>query len=275
MSYVNIQGSQLPFGLRYLSDLMSYRHLCWQLVGSDLRSRFRRTRLGFLWAFIQPLAFALMIAFVWGALQRGLGYWGYAVYFLAGMTIFEFFSTCVMSGQDALVQGGGYLRQARIPFFIFQLRVVLTALVFVLLEIVVVFAFAAATGNLPAPGQHLLLVPLYLVFLLAFAAGTVMLMSIVGTFFRDVKHIAGLVLRALMLLSPVMLPREIFDQPQMKFMEFLNPLVPLLDMFRDPILYARMWDAQDVIVLSIWISAIWFAAIIASVSVGRRVIFAI
>jgi len=275
MSYVNVHGNQLPFGLRYLSDLMSYRHLCWQLVDSDLRSRFRRTRLGFLWAFIQPLAFALMIAFVWGALQRGLGYWGYAVYFLAGMTIFEFFSTCVMGGQDALIQGGGYLKQARIPFFIFQLRVVLTALVFVLFEIVAVFAFAAATGNLPPPGQHLLLVPVYLAFLLVFATGTVILMSIIGTFFRDVKHISGLALRALMLLSPVMLPREIFDQPQMKFMEFLNPLVPLLDMFRDPILNGRMWQVQDVLVLSAWTVGIWVAAIIASTSVGRRVIFAI
>ena len=82
-------------------------------------------------------------------------------------------------------------------------------------------------------------------------------------------------MRALMLLSPVMLPREVFQEPQLKFMDFLNPLVPLLDMFRDPIVYGRGWEIQDVVVLSIWIVGIWAAALIASVSVGRRVMFAI
>ncbi|MEQ1785263.1 MAG: hypothetical protein ABMA14_28290, partial [Hyphomonadaceae bacterium] len=70
MSYVNVQDRRLPFVLRYLGDLMTYRHLCWNLVTSDLRSRFRRTQLGVLWAVIQPLVMALLIAAVWGALQR-------------------------------------------------------------------------------------------------------------------------------------------------------------------------------------------------------------
>jgi len=275
MSYVNVLEQRWPFLQRYVSALLFYRHLCWKLVGADLRNRFRRTRLGFLWAFIQPLAFALMIAFVWGALNKELGFWGFALYFLSGMTVFEAFSTYIVGGQDALIQGAGYLRQAWIPLFIFQLRVVLTAGVFFLVEMSTVFIFAIAAGKLPPVGLHLFLLPVFLVFMFLFATGTVVLMSIVGTYFRDVKHIASLGLRAMMLLSPVMLPRELFEGSQLKFMEYLNPLVPMLDMFRDPIVYGRGWDLQDVVVLTIWIVGIWALAIIASVSVGRRVMFAI
>ncbi|MEQ1780891.1 MAG: ABC transporter permease [Hyphomonadaceae bacterium] len=275
MPYMNIHHQPVPFALRYVSSLLSYQPLCWKLVGSDLRNRFRRTYLGLLWAFIQPLAFALMIAFVWGAMHKDLGYWGYALYLLSGITVFEVFSASIAGGQDVLINSAGYLRQAQIPFFIFQLRAVLTTMTFFLFEMSAVFIFAIATGNLPAPGPHLLLLPLFLVFMLLFSTGAVVLMSIIGTYFRDVKHIATLGLRALMLLSPVMLPREMFREPQLQFMEFFNPLVPMLDMFRAPAIYGQGWDMQSVIVLSIWIVGIWAAAIIASVAVGRRVMFAI
>ncbi len=275
MPYQNVHHQPLPFSLRYVSSLLSYRHLCWKLVRSDLRNRFRRTKLGLLWAFIQPLAFALMIALVWGAMHKDLGYWGYALYFLSGITVFEAFSAATMGGQDALIQSAGYLRQAEIPLFIFQMRASLTAMVFLLFETTTVFVFAVAIGQIPPVGPHLLLVPVFFVFVWLFTTGTVVLMSIVGAYFRDLKHIAALVMRALLLLSPVMLPREVFQEPQLKFMDFLNPLVPLLDMFRDPIVYGRGWEIQDVVVLSIWIVGIWAAALIASVSVGRRVMFAI
>lgn len=275
MSYVNIQDRRLPFALRYLGDLMAYRHLCWNLVASDLRSRFRRTKLGILWAVIQPLAFALMIAAVWGAMQRTATYWEFALYVFTGHIAFDFFSAAISSGQGAIARGAGFVRQARIPFFIFQVRVALSAAVMFAFALVGVFVFAAAIGMMPVIGYHLLLIPAFVVVALLFTVPIIIIMSIIGALYRDVKHISALVERAVFLLSPVMLPREILAQPQLKFMEFVNPLVPFLDMFRDPVMHSRLWETQDVIVMSIWIVALWALAIITSVSVGRRVVFAI
>lgn len=274
MSYINVQERQLPAALRYLGDLFSYRHLCWKLVSSDVRNRFRRTRLGILWAVIQPLSFALMIALVWGSLHNQLGYWEFALYFLSGHAAFEFISASIMSGQDAIISAGGYLKQARIPFFIFQTRVVLTALVFFLFEVFAFFVVSLAVGKFPPPGQHLLLIPAYLGVMLLFGLPLTILMSVLGTLYRDVRHISALALRALFLLSPIMLPREIFEQPHLKFMEFVNPAVPMLDMFRDPVLYGKLWDLQDVLVMSVWIVGIWALALVASASAGRKLIFA-
>lgn len=275
MSFVNIQERKLPFVFRYLADLLAYRHLCWNLVGSDLRSRFRRTQLGLLWALIQPLGFALMIAFVWGALDRTLSIWEFALYVLAGHAVFDMFSHVVNSGQDTIAAAGGYLRQARVPFFIFQLRVTLTGLVFFLFELVAVLGFALAIGAFPPPGPHLMLIPLFMGMATLFCCALSIIFSIAGTLYRDIRHASGLFLRALFLTSPVMLPREILDQPQLKFLEVLNPLVPLLDMFRDPMIYGKMWEAQDVLVISIWTAGLWAIALIWAASVGRKLVFAV
>ncbi len=275
MSFVNVQDRKLPFIFRYLADLLAYRHLCWSLVQGDLKSRFRRTKLGYLWALLQPLAFALMIAFVWGNIHKSLSFWEFALYVLAGSVMFEAFSAFVQGGQDSLSSAGGYLRQARIPLFIFQLRTVLTATLFFLIESVAVVMFGVATGEFPAPGLHLLLLPAYLGVLIVFGSAVVIVVSVAGTQFRDLRHILGLVMRALFLVSPVMMPREIFNEPQLKFMEFANPLVPLLDMYRDPMIYGRMWDPQDVIVIAIWTAALWMLAMIAAASAGRKLVFAL
>lgn len=275
MSYVNIQDRQLPFVIRYLSDLLAYRHLCMNLVSSDLRSRFRRTRLGILWAVAQPLIFALMLALVWGTLAKATNYWEFALYVFTGQVAFEAFSTAVIGGQDSLTGAAGYLKQARIPFFIFQVRTVLTSMVIFFFGTIGVFVFAAATGAIPPLGLHLLLVPAFFGVYVLFLVPLAMLMSVTGLQFRDVKHIAALGVQALFLMSPVMMPREIFAEPQLKFFEFLNPIVAVLDLYRAPILHGAFWNPQSMVVISLWIVGLWLAAIISSVSVGRRLVFAL
>ena len=45
---------------RYVQELLRYRHLSVNLMASDIRSRFRRSRLGVLWAIIQPMVYAMV-----------------------------------------------------------------------------------------------------------------------------------------------------------------------------------------------------------------------
>lgn len=275
MAYVNIQERRLPFVLRYLGDLMTYRHLCWNLVGSQLRARFRRTRLGVLWAVIQPFAFALMIAGVWGALQRSASYWEFALYVFTGQVAFEFFSEAFQGGQNALTNAKGFLQQARIPFFVFQLRTVVSAIVMFMFSMVGILLFSTAIGHAPQLGMHLLLVPAFVIVVVLFTLPIVIIMSLIGALFRDVAYISALAERALFLLSPVMLPREILQEPQLRFLEFVNPMVSFIDMFRDPLVYNRMWEMQDVIVMGVWVTGLWVIAMFTAASVGRKVVFAL
>lgn len=275
MSYINFQHRRVPFAIRYVGDLLTYRHLCWNLVGSDLRARFRRTRLGVLWAIIQPLIFALMIATVWGAIQKTASHWEYAVYVLTGMVVFDLFSVALSGSQAALHNAAGFVKQARIPFFIFQLRVVITGVVIFFLGLIGVVLFSTAVGYPPALGPNLLLVPGFVGVAVLFVLPIAMIMSLIGVLYRDVEYISNLAERALYFLSPVMLPREIMAQPHLRFLEFVNPLVPFLDMFRDPMMYGRFWDQQDIIVMGIWVVALWTLALVTAASVGRKVVFAL
>ncbi len=126
MSYVNFERRPLPLGLDYVAELLRFRHLALNLVSSTLRSRFRRSRLGILWAVIQPLGFALIIAWAWGFIMHLPTFWDFAVYVYAGMIVWEAFGTVMNNSLEMVTASGGYLKQARIPLLIFQARTPLT-----------------------------------------------------------------------------------------------------------------------------------------------------
>lgn len=275
MSYINIQDRDYPFALRYVRDLLMYRHLAWSLVGSDLRARFRRSRLGIIWAVIQPLTFSLIIAVVWGGLMGAEDYWSFAVYVFSGWILWEYFANVVNLSQDALLNAEGHLRQTRIPFIVFQTRLPLTGLVILSCGLLGLLIMLAALGDLPEPGLHLLLVPAFFGVFLIFSIPLAIIMSVLGTQFRDLKHISGILVQGLFFLSPVMFPREMLAKPELWFLKFINPMVPLIDMFRTPLIDSAYWDTTSVYTVAVWTLVLWIAAITISGFAGRRIVFAL
>lgn len=275
MAYQNIRERRLPFVLRYAADLFTFRHLCWNLVGSDLRSRFRRSRLGILWAVIQPLAFSLIIAAVWGSVFQVKDYWTYALYVFSGMIIWEYFNANVTVSQDSLINADGYLKQTRVPFFIFQLRTPLSAMVILLCGFLGFVVMGLALQKLPPIGLHYLLAPAFFGVFLIFCVPLATLMSVVGAQFRDAKYITMIAVQALFFVSPVMLDRAVLSRPELQFLNYINPIVPILDLFRAPLLHGEMWKQEELLVIGIWTLSLWVAAFIVQIRAGRKLIFAL
>jgi lipopolysaccharide transport system permease protein len=274
VSYQNFQDRNMPSPVRYLSELVKYRHLCANLVASDLRARFRRSRLGILWAVIQPLAFSLIVAAVWGTVFKQQSYLTFATYVFSGMLVWEYFSSSALTSLDAMILSQGYLKQARIPFFIFQLRTPLTGVVILFFGLIGLVLMLTVVQQWPPLNLSLLLVPLNLVFILMFMIPLCLLFSIIGTKFRDARYIVSIALQGLMFISPIMLTRELLNAPALQFLHYFNPLAPMLYMFRDPLLYGRLWNQTDVLVMTVWIAALWVIAGLASLRIGRRLVFA-
>lgn len=257
----------------YIAALMRYRHLCFNLVGSDLRARFRRSRLGIIWAVIQPLGYSLVIAFTWAIVLRYESYWEFTMYLFSGLVIWEYFATVTSSSMDTLMRSGGYLRQARIPLLIFQLRTPMTTMAVAAFGTIGVFVMLVILGRLPPIGIHLVGVPIALGALFVFSIPLSVLMSIVGAQFRDANHIVQLSLQALFFLSPIMLPKEVLDQPSLQFINTLNPLSPLIQLFRDPVINGVWINPSDLLYVCIWTIVLTIVSSIASFFYGRKIIF--
>jgi lipopolysaccharide transport system permease protein len=276
MAYANYQERPWPFATTYVLDLFRFRHLCWNLVGSDLRSRFRRSRIGILWAIIQPLAFSLMLALVWGTVFKTKTFWEFAVYTYSGLIAWDFLTTGgIAGGLHALINSQGYLKQSKIPLLVFQARIPLTSAVMFIFALVGLLGLMAALQMLPPFGLHYLLVLAFIPMMLCMATPLSILFSLVGAQFRDSQHIVGLLIQGLFFVSPVMLDRAVLHQPQLAWLEMLNPAISMLDLFRDPLLYGKLWNVHTLITFWSWVAVFWVLALFASIRFGRRIVFAL
>lgn len=274
MSYLNYQTKPGRPGLNYLVSLCRYRSLSANLVASDLRARFRRSRLGIIWAVLQPLAYSIMIALVWGALFQQ-SFLTFAIYVLSGLVVWEYFVNVVMASQDSLILAEGHLKQSRIPLLVFQMRPPLSGSVTFLAGVIALVSLQASLGDLPPFGLPLLQIFPFCVLLILFLMPIAIIFSLLGTQFRDLRHATLIVINGLFFMSPIMLDREYLNAPHLQWLQYANPIIPLLDVFRSFALYGEWWKTQELIILGIWIFALWIAATAISAAFGRKIIFAI
>jgi ABC-type polysaccharide/polyol phosphate export permease len=69
------------------------------------------------------------------------------------------------------------------------------------------------------------------------------------------------------------MPREVFDEPRLGFFQWLNPVVAICDLVRDPLFNNRMWDGFDLLVVLVWSAILWVIACVISWLDGRNVVF--
>lgn len=257
---------------QYLRDLVRYRHLCLSLVRSDMRSRFRRSYVGSLWAILQPLAFSAILGYVLH-IFFGQAFAPYFMFVLTGFVVWDVVVASINGSLPALETGGGFLMQARIPLFVFQARVSIGALINFGFGSFAVVVGSLLTGTVPVNLVPMVQLIPFVILLLAFSLPLTILFSIIGVQFRDANHIVPLAVQLGFLTAPVILPREVFEQPQLAFIQYVNPATPLLDLFRDPMLHGAWWSLHDVVIVVMWIAGLWATALITARLASRRVIF--
>jgi ABC-type polysaccharide/polyol phosphate export permease len=219
-----------------LKDLYKYRELVWALAMKELRIRYKRSSLGFLWALLNPLLMMLILTAVFSTVMR-IPVSHYAVFLISALLPWTFFSQALTYSAESIVGNGELLKKVAVPKSIFPVAAVISnAINFALslLPLLVVlavlrFPFHATLAFLPVPFLALLL----------FTMGCGFLFSAANVYFRDVSHIVQLLLAAWFYLSPVIYSLD-FVPARFQAWFRLNPMMYLLNGFRDAIYYGAL-----------------------------------
>lgn len=176
-----------------------------ELVITDFKLRYQGSFLGYLWALLRPLfLFAILYVFFVEILHIGkeIPHWGVAL--LLGIVMWNFFQEVVNQGLKSIVNSGGIIRKINFPKYIIVASTSLSAVINLLINLVVVAAFAVFDGVELSAG--ILLIPLFILQLYIFALGLAFLFSAINVKFRDVGYIWEVVSQALFYGSAIMFP---------------------------------------------------------------------
>ena len=188
--------------LSSMRDIAAHRELMGFLVRRELKSRYKDSALGFVWSLIRPLAM-LLIYYV--ALGQFLGAArsipDFAIFIYTGLTAWTLFSEIVLVGTGSIVANAGLIKKVYLPREVFPLSVVGSALFNFAIQLAILIAATAVTGQFPLGGRWLYFF-LALAVIVVHATAFALLLSAINVYLRDVQHLVEIVLMVLFWASP-------------------------------------------------------------------------
>ncbi len=205
-------------------------------MARDLKVRYRRSAIGFLWSMLQPLLTMLVLAAVFSALFR-FDIPNYPVYALAGIMFWNFFSQSITASMNSLKGNAQLFTKVPVPKEVFPLATVIAGVINLLLAMIPLFAILLITGHPIRPA--VLFLPAAILLAALFTLGAGFLLSPLAVFFHDIIEMVGVLLTLLMYLTPVFYPMSIVPERYLWAVRF-NPIRSILEVFRDPIYYGKI-----------------------------------
>lgn len=204
------------------------------LAAAELRQRFAGSRLGGLWALVQPLVEVAAFALLFGALlgpARGDGL-GYALLVASGLLPWGSLREGLEGASGTLLENR-WIRRSRVPVELLVARLVLAAGVRAAAGVVLVVLFAALRGR-PAPAAAWALPFLALALQLAAVFGLGLALAPLAALWRDLRPALASLLTLLTFASPILYPDAALPHGLRSAIEW-NPFTHLLRLYRAPL----------------------------------------
>ena len=211
------------------------RALIYALSKRDIIGRYKGSYLGILWSFFNPLLMLAVYTFVFSQIFKSK--WDiesdsqveFALVLFVGLIAFNFFSECVGKASTLILYNPNYVKKVVFPLEILPMISIVSALFHLLISLFVWFTFYLFFIGIPSP--IVLLLPLALLPLILITLGIALGVCSLGVYLRDVSQIIGLLLTALMFLTPIFYPSSALPMQYQKIMMF-NLLAPAIEIIR-------------------------------------------
>ena len=221
-----------------------YRFLIKQLVSRDFKIKYKRSVLGVFWSFLNPLLTMLVQYFIFSTIFKS-DIENFPVYLLIGNVSFNFFNEACSMGLMSILGNSGLITKVYMPKYIYPLTRVMSSVVNLLISLIPLVIVSLVTGM--HFHKSALLAFYFLVCLIIFTLGVVMLLSSAMVFFRDVQFLWSVISMIWMYATPLFYPETILPD-EFKFVLQINPLYHIIKAERtcimagvspDPVVYVR------------------------------------
>jgi ABC-2 type transport system permease protein len=191
-----------------------------QLTRRQISSEFKGTALGRLWSFINPLATIAVYAVIFGLVFRGTvepgrnsGIDSFALWIGVGVLSWDFLSSGITRGMDALTGNSGLLTKVYFPRYVLVVTEILSLTYDFFFELVVLVAITGFVGG----AKVLVMIPALIVITLLtgiFSLGLGLALSVATVYFRDISHLWSVFNQVWMYASGVVFPLSMLQSVQ-------------------------------------------------------------
>lgn len=222
-----------------LVAIWRYRELLIGMTRKELRVQYKDSVLGFVWSLLNP-AVTLLVYYVVFQLILKNGIPRFAIYLMAGIIVWNFFSSAVPAACGSVVANSAIIKKVAFPREIPALATIGSSLVQMGLQSIVLVVFMIAFQHGPAVEYLPLIIPAMLALLL-FTGACGVLFAAVNVRFRDMTHLLGVAMNVWFWSVPIvyqyrLIRDTIFKNHQgllwLFYLYRLNPITPIVLTFQ-------------------------------------------
>jgi ABC-type polysaccharide/polyol phosphate export permease len=255
----------------YFGAIWNCRYFWLSLVRMDLRSRYRGSVLGIGWSLLHPIAITVILCTVFSKMLNQ-NVEEYAPYLFAGLTFWNYWVAVAVQGCDCFFQGEAYIRQFPAPMAIYPLRTTLASAFHFCVGLFLVLGLSWWYHGWVNPLALLSLIPT-LGLLLLFGWCVALLFGLATVRFRDTRHLTDVGMQALFYMTPIMYRPEMLNRPRLSHLLQMNPLMPFLNLLREPMVNGRVPSTATYGTACIILMVLAVVASVALMREERRLIF--
>lgn len=227
------------------ASVIRNRALVVALVKREVIGRYRGSLLGIFWSFFNPVFMLAVYTFVFSVVFKAR--WGagsdskteFALVLFTGMLVFGLFSECVTRAPGLILANVNYVKKIVFPLEILPWVALGSSVFHMVISLCVWLLFYVPLFGLP--GVTALLFPVVMLPLMLLTLGLSWFLASLGVYLRDVSQLIGILVTALMFLSPIFFPVSSLPDDFRPLLN-LNPLTPAIESARDVLIWGREPD---------------------------------
>ncbi len=225
----------LPPLIRYWKSLWSRRTFIAEYSRSELREQHFDSVFGQMWLVLNPLLLSA-VYFLLIVIIRGSSDSTRYAHLTATLFLFYLVANSLTGGVKSITAGQRLILNTAFPRIMLPISAVVIA-IFKFLPTLVVFLAIRTILGLPFSWQMLWAIPVLLIATLL-SLGLAITISCINVYFRDISSFLPYLTRTLLYLSPILYEASAL-KPNLRALEVLNPLFPILDSWSGALVHGQ------------------------------------
>lgn len=229
----------------HLREIFSYQDMVKSLVRRELRGKYEKSVLGFLWSFLSPLFQILIYNIVFTRVFHN-DMPSYYIYLMAGILPWTFFSDSLCQGTGAVIYNAEMVKKIYFPREVLVIAEVNAKLVNMLLSFLVMAVFLVISGI--GFSWQLVFLPAVILVQYMLALGFAFLFAATTVYLRDLEYVVNVIMMAWIWGTPIMYSLEGVEgmTPLLRLVR-INPMTPVIDCYHDIFYYHRVPGGWEVL----------------------------
>lgn len=227
-----------------LKDLWSHRELLYNMTVKELKVKYKRSFLGFVWSFMTPLIMLAVFSLVFSILSKNPYMSWFVVYLMAGLFPWLFLVNSLMQSVGSVVGNPGLVKKVYFPREVLPLGAIGANIFHFVLQMMILLVFLLIIGW--HFSIYILYLPLVMLLEIVFATGLSLFISGANVYLRDVQHFTEVATTAWFWLCPIVYTIGTVQGVLGGYFKLylLNPMTNIVELFQyiiyNPRFYAPM-----------------------------------